>query len=93
MNPKVFLQAARYLHEDPERYDFCPLRAILVDRPGRRKFMEMYVARAFFVYLYRPKRVKPGAHWWPKEIDGPLLALLLAAEAAKTSKVNWAAVQ
>jgi len=83
LNHKVFLKAARWLREDPERFEFCPLRAILVDRPNPQNFMEMFIARAFFVYLFRPQRVKPKAHWWPREIDAPLIALYLAAELAK----------
>lgn len=83
LNAGVFIKACRTLLEDPEQYEYCPLRAILVDQPSRDNFIEMYVARAFFVYLFRPRGVKAGAHWWPKEIDAPIIALCLAAELAK----------
>lgn len=87
LNPKIFLTAARELISDPKRYDFCPLRAILVHHASPENFMEMYVARAFFVYLFRPAKVKPTQHWWPRELNGPLLSLYLAAELA--SEVDY----
>lgn len=61
------------------RYRGCAFRAITARSMSTAGWVEVYAAKAFFCFLFRPANVKPNKPWWPKgDQDARVIALLLA---------------